>query len=267
MVFTVMNPIYTTHNLTPAYSLRYSWGGFPKQGSDFTRWPMDDVLKGLAPEWEKDGINLLEHKLRPQGVQLTLSTSPQVSPTVLAARAKGRLQHGLREHGVDAQFARNFAVRSLGENDRRTAEDYVRGQLKHADLADPLYIEQLRQCALSNRDVDLESPTSSASGRYWYNLHVVLVIADRARINAKTTGMTIRDTCQAVAKQYGYGISTLSLMPDHLHMTIRGAASESPEEIVLHFKNNTAWALGQIRIWDDGYYAGTVGEYTMDAVR
>jgi len=56
-------------------------------------------------------------------------------------------------------------------------------------------------------------------------------------------------------------------MPDHLHALVRGNPEHSPAEIVLAFQNNTAWKLGQVRFWQDTYYAGTTGEYTMRAVR
>ena len=78
---------------------------------------------------------------------------------------------------------------------------------------------------------------------------------------------TVRDTCRAVAVKHNYGISTLSVMPDHLHIALRGSPGHSPEEIVLRFQNNTAWKLGQMRFWEHNYYAGTFGEYTMHAVR
>jgi hypothetical protein len=37
----------------------------------------------------------------------------------------------------------------------------------------------------------------------------------------------------------------------------------SPEEIALHFQNNTAWALGQRRFWKYNYDVGTFGEYDL----
>jgi REP element-mobilizing transposase RayT len=79
--------------------------------------------------------------------------------------------------------------------------------------------------------------------------------------------MTIRDTCFRIAAKKGYKLAIASVMPDHIHLALRGAPDASPEEIALAFQNNLAYALRQIAIWKETYYAGTFGEYDMGAVR
>ena len=59
----------------------------------------------------------------------------------------------------------------------------------------------------------------------------------------------------------------IAVLPDHLHLALRGAVEQSPEEIALGFLNNLAYVLGQRPWWQAGYYAGTFGEYSMAAVR
>ena len=56
-------------------------------------------------------------------------------------------------------------------------------------------------------------------------------------------------------------------MPDHLHLALRGNIEQSPEEIALAMMNNLAYGFGQNPIWQSSYYAGTFGDYDMDAVR
>ena len=56
-------------------------------------------------------------------------------------------------------------------------------------------------------------------------------------------------------------------MPDHLHAALRLQSHESPLDIVFAYQNNLAYVAGQRRIWSDGYYVGTFGEYAMPAVR
>jgi len=148
-------PLYSAHNLNPAYLLRYSWAAFPAKGELLPADPPGGLFDLLSSSWEADGIRLLEHRWGAQRIQATFSTTPQVAPDFLAARAKGRLQHALRRAGVGASFARNFSVRALGNNTRETVE----------------------------------------------------------------------------------------------------------------IQNNLAWQLGQVRVWESNYYAGTTGEYTMHAVR
>ena len=56
-------------------------------------------------------------------------------------------------------------------------------------------------------------------------------------------------------------------MPDHLHAAIRGNQTHSPDKIVSAFQNNLAFGLGQVRILEDTYYAGTFSEYNSEAIR
>ena len=88
-------PLYRPADLRPAYQLRYGWTGWPSQAPS----PSDLlalILPDLAPEWENDGLRLLESAPAPGQIQLTLSTTPQVPPVTLAGRVKGRIQHHCR---------------------------------------------------------------------------------------------------------------------------------------------------------------------------
>ncbi len=260
-------PIYEPANLNPAYQLRFSWTGFPARGTRFPANVSLDEMEELTSAWESDGIRLIESQWAAEKLQATLSVAPEVSPVLLAARVKGRLQHAMRNRGQPVAFARNFSVRSLGDATREAVEKYVRQQVERADLVDPAYREKLRRCTWHDPKVDLRKPSQSSSALYWYNLHVVLISCGRYRMDAEKTAPTVRDTCRAVAAKHEYGISTLSVMPDHVHIAMRGNLAHSPEEIVLRFQNNTAWKLGQVKFWEHNYYVGTFGEYTMHAVR
>ena len=77
----------------------------------------------------------------------------------------------------------------------------------------------------------------------------------------------IRDGCFRIAAKKGHAIAALSVMPDHLHVALRGNLEASPQEIALGFQNNLAYLLGQIRIWRDGFYVGTFSEYDLGAIR
>lgn len=99
------------------------------------------------------------------------------------------------------------------------------------------------------------------------NLHIVLVTAERFRVVDKQRLAAIRDGSLKVAKKKAYSISRLSVMPDHLHLALRGDYAHPPDQIASAFQNNLAYALGQERIWCDGFYVGTFGEYNMEAIR
>jgi len=224
-------------------------------------------LAALEPLWEADGLRLLEHQWSAQALQLTLSAKPEVSPVFCAARVKGRLQHALRGAAWQGKFSRNVALRSVGHNVRGEVEQYIRKQVASEDFADPRFVECLESYRRSAPEVDLAEPTATSSGRYWYNLHLVLVTADRYRFGDDGTLSQLADGALAVANKKGCHISELAVMPDHLHVALRGDIERSPHEIALAFQNNLAYRLGQFRVWEDGYYVGTFGEYDMGAVR
>jgi REP element-mobilizing transposase RayT len=257
-------PIYTPQNVPePAYHLRYTWSGWPS-GETFPPLPPMEELK---QQWEADGLRLLEQHFRPEMLQLTFSVKPQVSPVFFATRVKGRLQHAYRTAGRPTQFSRKVCVRTIGSNHRAEVEAYIRAQADKELLADPRFKAFLKQFTVSFPTVDLSAPSETLSGRYWYNLHLVLVGQERHRYHDAAHLTSLRDQSQRIAEKKGHRISTLSAMPDHLHMALRGHIEDAPETIALSFMNNLAYALGQKPLWQFGYYAGTFGEYDMNAVR
>jgi REP element-mobilizing transposase RayT len=262
---TPRQPLYDVDAANPAYHLRYSWTGWPS-GGHFASCP-SELLDTLGEGFQKDGLRLLEHRWTPELVQLMLSTAPTVSPALLAQRVKGRLDHAIRQANLTLPFSRKLAVRSLGENRRVDVERYIGEQVSRERFADTRFERKLKSFTVVNADVDLAEPTASARGRYWYNLHIVLVTDFRHRITDVDKLALLRDTCDRIAAKKGYAISTLSLMPDHLHIALRGNIEHSPVEIGRCFQNNLAYAVGSYRLWADGFYVGTFGEYNIGAVR
>ena len=260
-------PIYTLQNVrNPAYQLRFSWSCWPSQ-TVFPDPPAEDMMKDLAAKWEDDGIRKLEYQWSPELIQYTVSVKPHVAPVFLAARMKGRLQYALRQSGTPVDFSRKHSVRSLGDARSVDVEQYIRNQVRAAQYADSRTTRSLSQFAIENRGVDLSVPTVTNSGRYWYNLHLVLVAEQRLGNFQPNCLGRIRDGCQRIADKKGYRISVGSVMPDHLHLALRGNIEQSPEEIAMAFLNNLAYLLGSKPAWQFGFYAGTFGEYNMWSVR
>jgi REP element-mobilizing transposase RayT len=118
-----------------------------------------------------------------------------------------------------------------------------------------------------NPEVDLSAPAETNSGRYWYNLHLVLVAPGRYRLCDPAALGRIRDAALGVCARRGHAASAVAVLPDHLHLALRADIGQAPEAIALSFLNNLAYALGQRPWWQGSYYAGTFGEYGMAAVR
>jgi len=245
--------------------LHYDWTGWPTAGATLPA-QSAAVARETASFWEKDGLRLLEPHATAEKVQILFSVTPQVSPTFFCMRVKGRLQHALRKSGAPVDFSRKVSFRSLGENTSEVVENYIRGQVGKGDFADPRFRETVRSFTVVADDVRLAEPSESNSGRYWYDLHLVLVVAGRFRITAPEQLGRIRDAALAAAVEGGHRIAALSVMPDHVHMALRGNIERSPEEIALAFQNGLARAAG-CRVWQDGFYVGTFSEYDLDVIR
>lgn len=259
-------PLYEAGAVTPCYRLRYGWTGWPTMG---TRFP--DAMAGRpavpTADWEGDLLRLLENSFSPERVLMTFSVTPQVAPVFFVAHVKGRLQHALRQAGAPVKFSRKVAMVSIGENHREDVEQYIQQHGQKEAHGDPALEERLRPFTVVNADVDLSLPSETTSGRYWCNFHLVLVHAQRWR-NADPLWLgRIRDQSFRIAEKKVYRVSRLSVVPDHVHICLRGNIEHSPEQIALAFQNNLAYTLGQVRVWQATYYVGTFGEYDMNTVR
>jgi len=260
-------PLYTSENIdSPAYHLRYSWTGWPSAGT-FPPAPDESFFETLEKRWETDGIRPLERKWSAEQIQFTCSVRATVSPTVFAGRVKGRLEHAFRKAGTRINFSRKVAFRSLGESKREQVEAYIAKQATKERFVDSRFEALVANYTQVNHSVRLEEPTETTRGRYWYDLHIVLVTDHRMRFTDETSLACICDTCDKVAGKKGHRIATWSVMPDHVHLALRGNVEQSPEEVALGFMNNIAFAFGQKAVFRPSYYVGTFGEYDMGAVR
>jgi hypothetical protein len=158
------DPLYRPADLRPAYQLRYGWTGWASS-APFPDGLLARVLPDIAPEWENDGLRVLESSQTAGQIQLTLSATPQVAPVTLAARVKGRLQYHCRRRGASIDFSRKLAVRSLGDPTRGQVEAYVHNQVANESLADERFREMLTVFTVADPQVDLSRPTESNSGR------------------------------------------------------------------------------------------------------
>jgi REP element-mobilizing transposase RayT len=257
---------YTPEKVSAVHRLYYGWTGWPSAGT-LPQEPGGGFWQALDADWGKDGLKLEAHNWTDEHVQVTLRATPRNSPVFVAQRAKGRLQHHLRLAGTPVKFSRKVGLRSLGNNTRAAVEAYVRGQVGKEPVADERFRQTLRQFTVESRDVDLTKPTATNSGRYWYNLHVVLVVASRFRVVDTDRLAVLRDAALRLARENGHGVRVLSVLPDHLHASLRGSIERTPEEVALTFLNGLALAQRRLAFWQAGYYVGTFSEYDLDAVR
>jgi len=260
-----VDPLYRRENLNPAFQLRYSWTGWLKLA--WKDMPDKSILDAIDPLWERDGLRRLEHRWADDYLQVTFSAMPDVSPVLLATRAKGRLQYSLRNIDGFPGFTRKVSIRSIGDNTSQDVAAYIASQVEKERFVDPRFRAMLEQFTCAFPVIDVATASESARGRYWYNLHIVLVVAGRGRYCDPEQLRTLYDRSLRIAERKAHKIAWISVMPDHLHLALRGNIDSSPLDIALGFQNNLAFAMGQVPIWQEGFYAGTFSEYDMGAIR
>lgn len=265
MPATSPQPLYHPTADNGTHPLRYSWTGWPSI-SPFAQRP-NELLDQTRTLWECDGLELIRYRWQLEKVQLLFHAAPDLAPVTIAARAKGRLDHVLRSADLDIPLSRKIAIRSVGDNTRRDVEGYIERQVGKEHFADPRFAKALAELAVVNSDADLSLPSASARGRYWYNLHVVLLVERRQRIGNLATLRAIRDGCVRIAAKKAHLVSRLSVMPSHIHLALRPAIEETPLQVVFAYQNNLAFLLGQQPIWDERWYAGTFSEYLLGAIQ
>ena len=260
-------PIYTRDQLSGAFHLRYTWTGWPLAGNCFPERLDDEFFNELDENWQADNMRRLTTNWQRDRIQLVFSTVPQVSPIFFVGRTKGRLQHALRAAGTPVKFSRKVAFRGIGDNVAEQINRYVAQQVNRERFADPRFVERLKQLTRVGDQRRFAQPQASNSGRYWYNLHVVLVSSGRGKIESFDELRRLDAAIDGTAQKHGYDAVTRAWLLDHLHLALRGNIAESPLDIAWALMNNTAFAVGRNAVWQRGFYAGTFSEYDMNAVR
>jgi REP element-mobilizing transposase RayT len=249
-----------------AYQLRFSWTAWPSGSSHFPESRPASASDELSAAWESDGVRALEWEWTPERVRILFSTRPDVSPGFLCQRAKGRLQHALRKEGDPVEFSRKVSCGSVGNPREQAVDTYLARQLEGGSFADPKYRETLARLAYTNPDVDVTSVWETNRGRYVYALHLVLVTAERVRLPSVEMEK-ISGALKGERVAEGFEIGRVALMPDHIHLAVRGSPERSPLEIVEAVRDVTGRAVGTLGVWMPTSYMGTFGKYGMAAVR
>ena len=209
---------------------------------------------------------MLEHRDQSHIQLFLLSTQPDVSPPQIVKSVKGRLQNAIQASTPQA-FRRNFRLTSLGDANRETVEAYVAGQLGHHHMADERVDRMLADFQFEFPEVDLRQPQRSAHGEYLYNLHVVLVHAERWNEVRRERMQTTSNMIVRCARTKEHRLSRLSLLADHIHLTLSVPYETAPGDVALGYMNNIAFAHGMTALFSSSYYVGTFGEYDMSVVR
>ena len=114
---------------------------------------------------------------------------------------------------------------------------------------------------------------------YDLKYHLVWIPKYRKHIFEKEVSDCIKKIFQKIAKEYEFGIDTMEVMEDHVHVFVEVPPRHSPARVVQVMKSISArevfkkfpdlreqlWA-GEL--WNDGYFVRSVGDkVTADIIR
>lgn len=259
----IPKPIYTSENCIPSFKLYWTLAIFWKDKPIAAEYWLDD----LKPATEKDGARILEYRLNKETTsQFLISGRPELSPSGIIRSVKGRLQHCIRAQ-VPKAFKGNYSIKIIGSAKLDVVQQYLDSQLDHHQMADPKVQAKLGKYQINNPNIDLKSPRYSSHGQFIYNLHLVLVHAERWREIRDDRLTKSLDMIQRTSHKKDHLLSKARLLPDHIHLTLGCYVTESPMDIALGYMNNIAYGHGMKPIFQFSFYVGTVGEYDLGAIR
>jgi hypothetical protein len=196
---------------------------------------------------------------------MSFEVDPGVSPVLFATRAKGRLDHLLRTLGTPVTFSRKVGVRAIGDNTDPVVERYLALQQQRGDFADPKYHTMLAGFSREYPEVDLEEPSETGSGRYWYNLHLVAVTNGRFRMGKEDYLPRLADAIPEWVEEERIKLRSMAFMADHVHLALRGDPARSPAEIVEGFYRRMNRVAG-LRLFSDRIYVGSFSSYSKRSI-
>ena len=165
------------------------------------------------------------------------------------------------------RFSREVGFRTLGENTHEIVNNYVRKQVGKSDYVDKRFKKFLSGFTVLENDTDLSVPLVIAHGRYWYNIHLVVVVSNRrCPVSREENFERIKSCIMKIALKKNCWIAGFAVLPDHVHISLKGNPEISPAEIGLSFMNNLAYVLGH-KCWSEEFYVGSFSEYSLDKLR
>ena len=70
----------------------------------------------------------------------------------------------------------------------------------------------------------------------------------------------------AASRSKEHRLSRAAILPDHIHLALGCRLEESPEEVVLGYLNNLAFARGMQAVFRFSYFVGTFSEYDLGVI-
>jgi len=258
----MVSPLYLPANCQAAFQLNWSVSLFASQP-----WgESSQCIESLCSKLETNGIRLLEWRVKdPNTAQFFVSTLPTVVPCDIVRYIKGRWQHRARTVS-SINFRRNYSLASVGAANDQTLDAYVAQQPNKHPMAQDRVQTMFEEMQFHDPIIELTEPRTNNHGRFIYALQIVVESEgnwnDVRKAALEGYIAAIRKTCS----KYGWLLSRIGLLANHIHILLAADVTKSPESIALSLLNNLAYSQGMKPVFKFSYYAGTFGPYDRGAI-
>jgi REP element-mobilizing transposase RayT len=262
----VPDPSFTSQNTSCVHNLFYSWHAVLSELREFPS-NTSEIIEQCIPLWANDGFECLQFNHKSTILQILCKVQPEISPEKFSQKIKGRLTYAFKQSSVYLKFSRALGFRALGFNTSEIVKNYIKGQFRKEDLADSRYREVLKQFTESDNSILFAEAHKNKRSRYWYNIHLVIVIADRTLPLTKNVSFEkIKNLIPRIAEKHNHKVADFAIMPDHIHIALQADPKETPYEIGLSFLNNLTYAMKMRYFWRNEFYVGTFSEYSLNSL-
>jgi len=136
-----------------------------------------------------------------------------------------------------------------------------------------------------NLDVKIATVRTGSHCKYNINYHIIWIPKFRKKLLVGKVAEVLRTIIKGQCEQIKADVLALEIMPDHLHLFVGAKPTHTPYKIVKKLKGNTSTQLrrcfpdlrylgykqhygkGFSNLWAIGYYCGSAGHVSQDAVK
>lgn len=257
-----IQPRYTSKNCSTAYQLNWSLSVFGRESLPAPTSSIEQLRETLA----KDQLKILEYRHNPPNiVQFFVSSRPDLNPADIVRLIKGRWQY-LMKSTEPIEFRRNYRITSIGSANADVLDTYIERQPTRHVMADNRVQELLASLQFHDTQVDLTLARRSSHGEYRYALQVVIESESGWHDVRENVLNAYRRAIIASCRKYGWLLSRIGLLSNHIHVLVGPSVGDSPMDVALVLMNNMAFTQGMKPMFRTSFYVGTFGEYDRGAV-
>ncbi len=135
-----------------------------------------------------------------------------------------------------------------------------------------------------NLHVKIATVRTGKHSKFNINYHIIWIPKYRRKLLVGKVEPVLRSIIEGQCHDLGVEVLALEIMPDHIHLFVGATPSHTPCEIVKQLKGNTSIQLRRVfpalkylgyqkawkafpSLWAIGYYCGSAGHVSQEAVR